>query len=78
VLDPVAEAETVAFLRRHGADRPAGIGSAAENWTRLEDRMRYIIDLFRSRQLDTKLQGPPFTSAQVRELLSGLPVGGRL
>lgn len=78
VLDPVEEAETLAFLRRHGADRPAATGTAADNWTRLEDRMRYIIDLFRSRQVDAKLQAPPFTSAQRRELLSGLPVSGRL
>ena len=48
------------------------------NWTELADRMRYIADLFRSRQLDAALQGGPFTVDQRRQLDAGLPVTGPL
>ena len=76
VLDPVDDPETLDFLRRQGADPPPAGG--AVNWTELDDRMRYIADLFRSRQLDAALQGPPFTEAQRRQLDAGLPVDGKL
>jgi hypothetical protein len=48
------------------------------NWTKLADRMRYIIDLFHSRQLWMPLQSHPFTAEQQRQLAAGLPVTGRL
>jgi hypothetical protein len=75
LLDPVADPETLRFLEEHKALRPEG---GAVNWTRLADRMRYIIDLFRSRQLHRPLQGAPFTAEQQRQLAAGLPVTGRL
>ena len=34
-------------------------GSAASDWARLEDRMNYVADLFRSRQRDPSLYLPP-------------------
>jgi hypothetical protein len=74
VLDPVDDPETLAFLTDHGAVRPA----SAANWTLLADRMRYIVDLFRSRQCHRPLQGPPFTAAQLRQLAAGVKVTGRL
>jgi hypothetical protein len=77
VLDPVDDPDTLDFLRRNGADRPVSV-SAAVNWTELADRMRYIVDLFRSRQLDVALQGGPFTAGQRRQLEAGLPVTGKL
>lgn len=77
LLDPVDDPETLDFLRRNGADRPVSL-SAAVNWTELADRMRYIVDLFRSRQLDAALQGGPFTADQQRQLEAGLPVSGKL
>jgi hypothetical protein len=77
VLDPVDDPETLDFLRRQGADRPAAAGGAV-NWTRLDDRMRYIADLFRSRQLDASLQGGPFTAEQRRQLDAGRPASGKL
>lgn len=77
LLDPVDDPDTLDFLRRNGADRPVSV-SAAVNWTELADRMRYIVDLFRSRQLDAALQGGPFTADQRRQLDAGLPVSGKL
>ncbi|MBU8894212.1 hypothetical protein DRW03_12230 [Corallococcus sp. H22C18031201] len=35
-------------------------GTAAKDWSRLDQRMNYIIDLFRSRQSDPHLFDPPF------------------
>ena len=78
LLDPVDDSEAVEFLKEHGALPPDRAGTAAVNWARLADRMRYIIDLFRSRQLHRPLQDPPFTAEQQRQLASGLPVTGRL
>ena len=77
LLDPVNDPETLDFLRRNGADRPVSL-SAAVNWTELADRMRYIVDLFRSRQLDAALQDGPFTADQRRQLEAGLSVSGKL
>ena len=77
LLDPVDDPETLDFLRRQDADQPVPLGGAV-NWTELADRMRYIADLFRSRQLDAALQGGPFTAAQRRQLDAGLPVTGPL
>jgi hypothetical protein len=78
LLDPVDDPEALRFLEEHGALRPDRTGSGAVNWTRLADRMRYIIDLFRSRQLYRPLQGPPFTAEQRRQLAAGVPVTGPL
>ena len=76
LLDPVDDPEALGFLEKHDALRPSRGGAA--NWTRLADRMRYIIDLFRSRQCHRPLQSPPFTAEQQRQLAAGLPVTGRL
>jgi hypothetical protein len=45
-------------------------GSAAEDWSRLSDRMSYILDLFRSRQQDPLLWNRPLTLS-VTERLGG-------
>lgn len=56
--------------------RPEAQGSAARDWTVLSDRMRYIFELFRSRQRDTSLRAPPFTPQQQAELALGrIPSG---
>jgi hypothetical protein len=78
LLDPVHDPQTLEFLRSHQAVRPAPVATGAVNWTKLADRMRYIIDLFHSRQLWMPLQSHPFTAEQQRQLAAGLPVTGRL
>jgi hypothetical protein len=48
-------------------DRARGssdVGSASVDWRVLDDRMNFIVNLFRSRQQDDELLGPPFTDAQ--------------
>jgi hypothetical protein len=50
------------------ASEPVLLGSAATDWELLSDRMRYIFELFRSRQQDAILMAPPFTAAQTQAL----------
>jgi hypothetical protein len=59
-------------------DRTSGTGapSGARDWARLEERMNYIVNLFRSRQRDPSLFNPPFSVAQLAVLATGsLPPG---
>jgi len=78
LLDPIAEAEATELLAQYGADRPNAAGSAAVDWAHLPDRMRYILQLFRSRQCDGGLLTGPFTAEQHEALLDGRAVHGRL
>jgi hypothetical protein len=51
-------------------------GSAAHDWTSLSDRMNFICDLFRTRQLDPELFEPPYTDVQRAEITAGrVPAG---
>lgn len=64
------------LLSRISLGRPEVQGSAARDWTVLSDRMRYIFELFRSRQRDTSLRTPPFSPQQQAELALGqIPSG---
>lgn len=59
-------------------DRTGGTGapSGAHDWAVLEERMNFIVNLFRSRQQDAALFNPPFSSAQLDVLANGqLPPG---
>jgi len=47
------------------------VGSAARDWTRLSERMNFIVDLFRTRQTDPNLFAPPFSAAQREQIRSG-------
>jgi hypothetical protein len=52
-------------------------GSAAANWAKLEDRMRFIVDMFRSYQQNYSLFNAPFGPLQTAEILAGrAPEGG--
>jgi hypothetical protein len=59
-------------------DRTAGTGrpTGATDWAVLDQRMNYIVNLFRSRQRHPCLFDPPFSPAQLDELRAGrLPPG---
>jgi hypothetical protein len=53
-------------------------GSAAADWTNLSDRMNFICDLFRTRQLDPELFDPPYTEAQRAAIEAGQVPDGPL
>lgn len=46
-------------------------GTAAEDWSLLDQRMNYIVNLFRSRQQHHRLLDPPFTDAQLTVMALG-------
>jgi hypothetical protein len=54
-------------------DRTAGVGepTGANDWAELEERMNYIVNLFRSRQRHPALFSPPFSDDQLTELAAG-------
>jgi len=53
-------------------------GSAAADWSSLEDRMSFIIDLFRSHQQDLRLFTPPFNPTQTACIRTDLVPAGQL
>ena len=56
--------------------RGTGTPSGARDWAVLEERMNFIVNLFRSRQRDPSLFEPPFSVAQLAVLTEGrLPPG---
>jgi len=53
------------------------LGSAADDWSDLSDRMNFIADLFRAWQQTPRLFLPPFTPTQTQTIRAGqLPHGG--
>ncbi|HEX4434465.1 MAG TPA: hypothetical protein VH012_06530 [Acidimicrobiales bacterium] len=59
-------------------DKTEGTGapSGADDWAVLEQRMNFIVNLFRSRQNDSTLFEPPFSDVQLAALAQGqLPPG---
>jgi hypothetical protein len=54
-------------------DRTGGRGapSGAHDWAVLEERMNFIVNLFRSRQQDAGLFNPPFSDTQLQVLAEG-------
>lgn len=78
VLDPIVTPEVTEFLAQYDADQPGTPGTAAVDWAKLSDRMRFILDMFRSRQCDRSLLNEPFTLDQRVAVLAGRPVLGAL
>ncbi|MCY1058022.1 hypothetical protein [Nannocystis sp. SCPEA4] len=74
-LGVVDRVEAFVLDRLDLADRTAQ-GSGADDWARLDDRMRYIFEYFRSRQRDASLLVSPFSGPQAEELAAGrVPTG---
>lgn len=55
-----------------------GLPSGAHDWAVLEDRMNFIVNLFRSRQQDPSLFDPPFSQTQLEVLATGQRPPGSL
>ncbi|MEN9796981.1 MAG: hypothetical protein RL653_677 [Pseudomonadota bacterium] len=56
----------------------AGRSSAADDWTELDDRMRYISTLFRTRQKSLQLFEPPYLDLQLADIAARRVPGGAL
>lgn len=75
-LTEIADPQLRELLRRFDPNLKTTVGSGAENWTILNDRMGYIVELFRVRQSSPVLHEPPFTEAQRKAMLElRLPSG---
>jgi hypothetical protein len=70
-LGAIRGPELVALLAEYDRTGGTGIGSGADDWAKLPQRMNYILNLFRSRQQDGALLLPPFTDAQWAEMQAG-------
>lgn len=66
------------FVERWDRTRGQGVGSAARDWEELEDRMTFILNLFRSRQQHRRLLDPPFSEAQRSAIARGAIPDGPL
>lgn len=77
-LERIEHPEALELLARFDATPDTTRGSGARDWTMLEDRMNYIVDLFRSRQQEAEMLAPPFTPEQAAAIRVGRLPGGRL
>jgi hypothetical protein len=66
------------LLDRFDRSDGTGRGSRAADWVVLDDRMNWILNLFRSRQHDPRLHDAPFPDAIVREIQAGTIPGERV
>jgi hypothetical protein len=66
------------FLARFEPVPPALDDCGARDWSDLDQRMHYIVHLFRSLQLYERLAEPPFTPDQVASLTRGVIPEGEL
>jgi hypothetical protein len=48
-----------------------GVGSAAHDWRRFDDRMNWAVNLFRSRQQDRSLYWSPYSVEDTRRIVAG-------
>lgn len=62
-LRDIEDAELRTLLEEIDFTPDSTSGSAAKNWADFSERMNFIIDLFRTRQQDTRLYSAPFAQA---------------
>jgi hypothetical protein len=75
LTDP-ADPELKALLGRFEPVPPALDDCGAQDWSDLDQRMHYIVHLFRAFQLNEQLADPPFTPEQVASFEGGaIPAG---
>jgi hypothetical protein len=63
-LSELVNPELIGLLKRFDQNIRVLRTDGADNWTNLEDRMGYIVELFRSSQQDRGLLDPPFVGEQ--------------
>jgi hypothetical protein len=67
-----------AFLTRFEPVSPARDDCGARDWSDLDQRMHYIVHLFRAFHLSEQLSQPPFNPSQVANFSRGVIPGGKL
>lgn len=71
-------AELIALLIKYDPDLLTTKGSAAVDWVKLQDRMRFIGELFRVEQCDLSWFDQPFADVQRTQIEQGRIPGGAL
>jgi hypothetical protein len=72
----VADPELRELMARYEPEPPALDDCGAEDWSVLEQRMHYLVHLFRAYHEEATLGSPPFTPTQVERIFAGeLPDG---
>jgi hypothetical protein len=74
----VADPELRELIARYEPVPPAVDDCGADDWSVLEQRMHYIVHLFRAYHEDAGLASPPFTPAQVERIRAGALPDGEL
>ena len=67
-----------ALMGKLGFGESFALGTGADDWTQLSQRMRYIMEMFRSRQQDQRLLQATFTPDQVTAMKQGRIPNGPL
>jgi hypothetical protein len=76
LLQDVSDAELADVHARFDCRAPACDDCGARDWATLEQRMHYIVHLFRSFHASEELFRPPFTARQVADFTAGVvPLG---
>lgn len=70
-LDTIRLPELATFLAAHDRTRGTGVNSGALDWADLDQRMNYIVNLFRSWQQHPTLLQCPFSDRQLDVMQSG-------
>ncbi len=66
------------LIAREAPVPPAVDDCGAQDWSELDQRMHYLVHLFRAYHEDATLASPPFTPAQVELLKAGIVPDGEL
>jgi hypothetical protein len=74
----VADPELRELMARYEPVPPALDDCGAEDWSVLDQRMHYIVHLFRAYHEDGTLASPPFTAVQVERMRAGAVPDGEL
>jgi hypothetical protein len=71
-LRDLADAELAELIGRFEPVAPASDDCGAQDWSVLEQRVHYIVTLFRAWHENPDLSRPPFTPAQLERIIAGV------
>jgi len=70
-LQTLGDADLEALLERYDTSKGTLVDSRAQDWTQLEDRMGYIVNLFRCFHLDPSVHLAPYDAGQAAVVRQG-------
>jgi hypothetical protein len=70
-LRTLTEPDLLKFVEAHDHTGGTGLGSGADDWASLDERMNYLVTLFRGWQQHGRLLESPFTADQIADMQAG-------